>query len=64
MRKLLSSLILFTAILMPNCATFVANNPGLTNALANYNCRKGYGPCVSQVELVYYGPEVIYVYED
>ena len=64
MRKLLSSLILFTAVLIPNCATFVANNPGLTEALANYNCLKGYSVCTPQIDLVYYGPEIIYVYEN
>ncbi len=59
MRKLLSSLILYTAVIMPNCATFVANNPGYTRALENYNCRKGYSACRQHVVV-----EVVHVYQD
>ena len=59
MRRMISSLVLLAAVLMPNCATFVAHNPEFTRVIENYNCRKGYAPCVTRIEV-----EVIHVYQD
>jgi len=64
MKRIISGIIVTAFCVLPNCATFIANNPGITDALANYNCRKGYSACTPQIDLIYYGPEIIYVYED
>ena len=59
MKRIIRGIVVSAFCVLPNCATFVANNPGYTRALENYNCRKGYSACRQHVVV-----EVVHVYQD
>ena len=56
--KIIRELLVISLLAVPNCATFIANNPGITRALEDYNCRHHISACRQHVEI-----EVIHYYD-
>ena len=58
MKKILKSVIVLALCSVPSCIATMTN-PAYVRALQNYNCVKGYSPCVHNIQV-----EVVHVYED